>query len=87
MGGEMNSYTEAQFAVTLLECGPHVIDCGSCIDNPDGTSSCPNVREYQIRVKRYFADMCYDLPIRKPYSSPLNEQAIFWREYRAWVES
>ena len=80
-------YTGSHFAVTLLECGPHVTGCDSCRGHYDSELICPVVMEYRVRVHRCFIELHPDLPITMPYSSPANEWSMFWHLYRAWVET
>jgi len=80
MGGDMSKYTEAQFAATLIECGPHMPACDArhC-SNPH---NCPNNQEYHDRVRRYYVEAGLFATLVPGYG-----WTVFWREYRAWVET
>ena len=78
----MSKYTEAHFAATLLECGPHVTACLNCIDND---RTCPLIAGYRIRVQTYFSESVPDAPTPRPYGEYAVEWNVFWSEYQTWV--
>ena len=75
----VSRFTDAYFAATLLECGPHVLACDNCIAT---SQSCPNATAYQTRVRKYFVRI-----EQQRSAAPIYDWIGFWREYRAWVET
>ncbi len=73
----MSPFTEAHFAATLLECGPHIISWPERTGDGDA---------YFNRCYSYFFKLFprkVDMP--SEYANGTHEWLVFWREYLAWV--
>lgn len=81
----MSRYTEAHFAATLLNCGPHEHSAGAL---DDFTKFAPiSFWKYRDRVYDYFFQLFPTLMITDYNSTPAHEWTTFWREYLEWVTS
>jgi len=72
----VSPFTEAHFAATLLECGPHVT----------GELHTPAYDDYLNAVYSYFFTL---FPIKAEFFDTKNgrhEWHVFWQEYMGWVE-
>jgi len=85
----MSNYTDAHFAATLLECGPHTATCEECAVT---NNTCPNTTIYRSRVYSYFFTLFPSMVESAldevgEANNQEHEWKRFWREYRAWVKS
>ena len=81
-------YTEAQFAATLLHCGPH--DWHTCETKCSLNVSRPINIDYKDRVYNYFFELFPEMVEEFPAyaaSEQMHKWTTFWHEYIEWVES
>lgn len=73
----MTAYTEAHFAATLLNCGPHRLSANKT-PNP-----------YRDRVYMFFFDLFPEHETQccsAHHNSTTDDWEDFWRDYIKWVE-
>ncbi len=90
----MSNYTDAHFAATLLECGPHTATCEECAVT---NNTCPNTTIYRSRVYSYFFTLFpsmveglkhYNVDAPGALYEADNQEREwkrFWQEYQLWV--
>jgi hypothetical protein len=74
----MSKYTDAHFAATLLECGPHMT--GTLIEGP-------YMHPYSAYRERIFNHWCKLFPEYRNGDGHIADWLLFWREYIGWVKS